>query len=229
MLQLAKLAFLSVFVPPFAAAAQIPARDLPLSAGFSDPIFFPGLGRGDFLGNHNLLQIRDSIYGTRNVSYFVVNGLAIIDGDVIYGSVNQLRLQDIRRSPQIKENRALSVNSNSAWPSATITYRYESDTTATVLIPIVNAAIARWKVSAPYLTFNRLLPNSNVEANGAAIIRATQCGGCNSHIGFANAPRVMNLQQSCPSNPGSCGVNEATHEFGHLLGMCWHDLGRVIV
>ena len=226
MLQFLQFVLLSVFVIPFAASAEIGARDSPpVPGGTNDPIFAPGL-RQNFLGNRTLARIKDSIYGTRDVSYFVVGDLAIIDGDVIYGTVNQLRLHDIKLNPHIlndnsqviKEGRSLSVFSNAAWPSATVTYRYESDATATTLIPIVDAAIARWRSAAPWLTFNRLTPNSNVAANGVTTIRATQCGGCNSHIGYANAPRVMNLQQSCPANPGWCGVNEATHEFGHLLG-----------
>jgi len=226
MLQLAQLILLSLFLIHFAASAEIGARDSPsIPGGTNDPILAPGLTR-DFFGNRTLARIKDAIYGTRDVSYFVVGDLAIIDRDVIYGTVNQLRLHDIKINPSIlndnsqviKEGRSLSVFSNAAWPSATVTYRYESDATATMLIPIVDAAIARWRSSAPWLTFTRLTPNNSAAANGVTTIRATQCGGCNSHIGYANAPRVMNLQQSCPTNPGRCGVNEATHEFGHLLG-----------
>ena len=213
MFHLAKLVPLIVFLLPLAASAQ--RGVLSPDPATSDAILRPGAADR----NLTLLSIRDAKYGSRDVSYFVVEDMAIIDGDVIYGSVEQLRAQDVRRNPQVEESRAFSVLSSGAWPSATITYRYESDATATALIPIVDAAIARWRATAPYLTFTRLTPNSAAAANGVTTIKATECGGCNSHVGFANAPRTMNLQQSCPSSPGWCGVNEATHEFGHLLGM----------
>ena len=216
MLYLAKLVPLIVLLLPLAASAQrgVTSPD----PATSDANLRPGAAVGD--RKLTLLPIRDSTYGTRNVSYFEVDGMAIIDGDVIYGSVNQLRAQDLARNPQVQESRAFSGFTSIAWPGATVTYRYDSDDTATALIPIVDAAIARWRATAPYLTFTRLLPNGGAGANGVTTIRATPCGGCNSHIGWANAPRSMNLQQDCPASPGWCGVNEATHEFGHLLGTC---------
>ena len=219
MFHLAKLVPLVVFLLPLAASAQRGVSS-PDSAT-SDAIFRPGAAIGD--RGLTLLPIRDSFYGTRNVSFYVVNDMAIIDGDVIYGTVNQLRAQDLTRNPQIQEGRAFSLLSSAAWPGATIAYRYDSDDTATALVPIVDAAITRWRNLAPFLTFTRLLPNSDAAANGVTTIRATQCGGCNSHIGWANAPRGMNLQQDCPAVPGWCGVNEATHEFGHLLGTVFID------
>ena len=226
MLHLVQLALFSIFLIHFAASARIGAPySAPNPGNENDPMIAPGQRRGAF-GNLTLATIKDGIYGTRDVSYFVVNDLAIIDGDVIYGTVNQLRSHDINLNPLIqsensqttKERRSLSVFSNNAWPSATVAYRYESNDVATTLIPIVNAAIGRWKSAAPWLTFKRLEPNSNIATNGVTTIRATECGGCNSNIGFTGAPRFMNLQQACPSKPGTCGINEATHEFGHLLG-----------
>lgn len=163
-----------------------------------------------------LILIKDPVYGTRNVSYWATyDGLAIIDGDVIYGPLDDLLSRSFT-GPQDISKRAHS-GTNLAWPGATVTYKFDSAATETTLSAIVNGAIANWKAKAPYLTFIKVA-NSAVGENGVVMIKAPACGGCNSAIGYANLPLTMNLQQDCTTSPGSCGVAEATHEFGHLLG-----------
>ncbi|KDR67385.1 hypothetical protein GALMADRAFT_283563 [Galerina marginata CBS 339.88] len=166
------------------------------------------------------LPIQDHIYGARNVSYWVTDdGLAIIDGDVIYGPVNDLVSRGLTGQNSISQREHSVFAGVKTWPSATITYKFDSDTTESILSGVVNGAIANWKAASPYLTFTKVA-NSAVGQNGVAMIKAPACGGCNSAIGFTNAPLNMNLQQTCTTSPGGCGVAEATHEFGHLLGLC---------
>jgi len=238
MLQLVPLVLLSVFLIPFAASAQISARNSTSNRDpgrTTDPIVGPGLTRSLF-GDQKLTLIKDPIYGLRNVSYFVVGDLAIIDGDVVYGTIDQLLSHDVTLNPNIlddlsrgiKTTRALSVlgsNADALWPSATVTYRYASDDTATTLMSDVDTAIARWRSTAPWLTFNRLMPNHNNTEKGVTTIRMVECGGCWSHIGFnASAPRIMNLQRKCGKLENQvCNADTATHEFGHLLGMSYSD------
>jgi hypothetical protein len=169
--------------------------------------------------NTTLILIKDSVYGTRNVSYWATDsGLAIIDGDVVYGTLENLLSHSVT-GPRNTSKRAHSVTGAQAWPSATVTYKFDSAATETVLGAIVNGAIANWLAVAPYLTFTKVA-NTAVGQNGVVTIVGPDCSGCNSAIGFSNIPLVMNLQQACPADPtsGSCTVVEATHEFGHLLG-----------
>lgn len=171
--------------------------------------------------NSTVLAINDDTYGTRNVSYWVTdNGLAVIDGDVIYGTVEDLLAHNLTANPPNITRRAHSIfRTANPWNGATITYKFDSDCTENAfgVGAIVNGAIANWKATAPYLTFKKV-PNSGVGENGVLMIKAPSCGGCNSPIGFFNLPMTLNLQQMCPTSPGSCGVAEATHEFGHALG-----------
>lgn len=167
--------------------------------------------------NTTLILIKDPIYGTRNVSYWVTDDkLAIIDGDVIYGSVDDL-LSHSLPDPLAILKRTHSIRANT-WPSATITYKFDSDATEATLGSIVSTAIDNWKKVAPYLKFTKVPLNSAVGQNGVVTIKAPDCGGCNSVVGFVNTPMTMRLQQNCTSAPGKCDVPEATHEFGHLLG-----------
>jgi hypothetical protein len=158
--------------------------------------------------NVSVATIIDNSFGERTVGYFTtVEGLAIIDGDVIYGTEAQLLSSEFR-----------SFSVKQPWPNAIVMYKYDTASTAASVAAIVNTAIARWQLVSPYLTFQQL-PNSVSPDNGVLTISANDCGGCNANIGFgATIPLRMNLQQPSTACPGSCGPDEATHEFGHVLG-----------
>jgi hypothetical protein len=164
-----------------------------------------------------VMTIFDEIYGLRNVSYWITStGLAVIDGDVVYGTEEELLSKEFNETALIVEKRAFSAPS--IWPAATITFRYNSDAAETAVSAVVNAAIAVWTTAAPYLTFTQLA-NSDALIPGVLTISADDCDGCHADLGFdATRARTMNLQQTCSSSPGICGVDEAVHEFGHLLG-----------
>lgn len=69
-------------------------------------------------------------------------------------------------------------------------------------------------------------PNGAGGINGVVTIQGNTCDGCIASWGYDNSPRRMNLQTSCGSATGvagMCGVDEATHEFGHLLGKFYDD------
>ncbi|KDR69172.1 hypothetical protein GALMADRAFT_923492 [Galerina marginata CBS 339.88] len=168
-----------------------------------------------------VLEISDNFYGVRNVSYWVTDdGLAVIDGDVIYGTLEDLVAHNHTGQPPTNmTRRAHSIFRNeNPWASATITYNFNSAATQRLLGSIVSGAIANWKATAPYLDFKQVA-NSATGQNGVLTIKAPSCGGgCNSPIGFFNSPMTMNLQQNCPGS-GTCGIVQATHEFGHALGL----------
>ena len=172
------------------------------------------------------ITIRDNLYGTRNVSYFTtIHGLAVIDGDVVYGTVEDLLSKDVQRlssNDQIHplSGRAFSAFSPEAWPNGVINYQFDSEEGASQMGAIVDGAIARWQESAPYLTFNQVLPSGNVTAPGVLSIRVAVCGDCGATLGYNEEdPRFMLLEPSCPSTPLShCNVSDVTHELGHVLG-----------
>ena len=62
-------------------------------------------------------------------------------------------------------------------------------------------------------------PNTPAPTNSVITTTGNDCDLCNADVGFdaANA-HFMNLQQNCSVVFGFCGPDEATHEFGHVLG-----------
>ena len=169
------------------------------------------------------LRIRDKLYGARNVSWFEVEGNAIIDGDVVYGTVNQLRSSDITRNPQLQDSRSFLIgptNMHGTWPGGVVSYKYESDAAFTALSTRVNTSIARWLAVAPYLTFKRITPNSSPGAVGVVTIRVPDCGGCSATVGYGptGTGLVLNLQAFCGTSNSGCSTGNAVHEWGHVLG-----------
>ncbi|KAH8683000.1 hypothetical protein BGZ60DRAFT_524342 [Tricladium varicosporioides] len=166
------------------------------------------------------LEIVDSTYGHRNISYWLSpDGNAVVDGDVIYGTEKELLLNRVKQNdPQTLQQRAFSTSAS--WPGGIVTWKFDSTATETQWLAHVTAAIGIWTAptAAPYLTFRRL-PNDARDQAGILTIKNTICGGCNAHVGFSStSPRTMNLQPSCPGQ-GSCSTGNIVHEFGHVLGL----------
>lgn len=160
--------------------------------------------------NITVVAIWDELYGERDVAYFTTSrGLAIIDGDVVYGS--EARLLERRLRPPANSLKERAFSTGQPWPNAEVLYKYDATSATSGIVSAVNDAIARWHVQSPYLRFTRLHDGS-VPINGVLTISSND-GGCHANIGYAaNEPLFMNLEQ-----PG-CDADVATHEFGHVLG-----------
>ena len=146
--------------------------------------------------------------------------MAVIDGDIVYGAVDDLHAHAV--DPSNKRDLAERAFSGSTpWPFSIVTYKYDSDATEAAISGSVNEAIRRWKDSASYITFWPVA-NSAAPENGVLMITNT-CDGCHANYGYdKDAPRWMNLDQTCDN----CYADAATHELGHVLGtalpLCHH-------
>lgn len=188
------------------------------------------------------LTIYDPFHGVRNVSYFVVDGYAIIDGDILFGSVESLlahalpptlgladypptydefiqsphygsRLNDGQRQHRYNKRAITFRQGLFSWPNARLSFNFESDQTERTLGRDVLEAFRRWKVRAPYFTFTRV--RNSPAARGVLTVKAGS-PGCFANIGYRgpqSTEMLVNLQ------PGVCNA-AATHELGHVLGKC---------
>ncbi|KAK4120247.1 hypothetical protein N657DRAFT_636707 [Parathielavia appendiculata] len=78
------------------------------------------------------VEVCDKVYGHRNVSYLLTpNGLAVIDGDVIYGTEQELLAKQPKNgsSQCALDPRTFSVRQDSAWPGRIIRYKLEHAST----------------------------------------------------------------------------------------------------
>jgi len=177
------------------------------------------------------LEINDARFGPVNISYFVINNQAIVDGDVIYGSVEHLLSVFVNPKgilasglrPLAKRAHSITryFSTTKPWPNAKISYKYASAATEGRLRPTVDEAISRWRRRAPYLQFLQL---SNNESDVAGVVTFWDelCSGCSSHLGFTSQAggggMRVNLQSGCAGTWDACGPDIAVHEIGHLLG-----------
>jgi hypothetical protein len=142
------------------------------------------------------VTISDDLYGTRNVTYFVTsNGLAVIDGDVVYGTIGDLIEHTIENSTTGTVNAKRAFSASNIWQQAVIAYKYDSDATERRIDSFVSEAIQRWNAGAPYVTFKQTFPNGADPTDGIVTITANDCDGCSaSSIGFTpTGPLFMNL------------------------------------
>ena len=169
------------------------------------------------------VTIQHPSYGVRNVSYYISDGNAIIDGDIIFGPVEQLLAHVVdpgllRNEPDIEssiyQKRALTWEQGRfSWPGARLSYNFDSANTERALGNMVQQAFGRWSARAPWFTFTKV-PN---DPRTRGVLTFKTGLGCNAYVGYqgANAEMPLNLEQT----PGrQCGVDEATHEIGHALG-----------
>ena len=172
------------------------------------------------------IRIQDKILGERDVAYYLTpQGQAIIDGDIRLGTEADLLARKVSNTSSNSTsliNRSFSTFLQFAWPNSVVFYKYDSDATQNRLKPTVDAAIARWRNAAPYLVFQPVR-NDAVPIGGVLLIRESDCG-CHCNVGYdASAGHIMNLDQGLnPLCKGGCGIDEATHEFGHALGKYIH-------
>ena len=226
------LRFAALFLPLLLAGCSLGAATYDTgSTTESDPLASPPSPLNNQLlpnlEEGGIVSFEDERYGTRhNVTYTVLEGQAIIDGDVIYGPVDlllnaSLPLEEPSANQYARKRRALSSLKAYTWPGGEVRFNYDSTATEVMLSPIVNAAINEWRARAPYLKFSQV-SNALGSMTGILTIKAVPCGGCVANIGYYQEfpGTMMNLQQSCniPGANGRCTVPEAIHEMGHALG-----------
>ena len=170
--------------------------------------------------NITIIHVNDeSIGGERELGYWVSrDGHVIYDDDIIYrGSEADLLSKKVSSKTTDKNaRRAFSLKTGpETWPNGEIRYKYPDTATASKLVSVVNQAKANWRKQAKWISFIQL-PHGAPE-NGVLSITATPCGGCVSTMGYkSTVPSTLNLAP--PSFCGNCGVAEATHELGHVIG-----------
>jgi astacin len=153
------------------------------------------------------VEIRQGSWRGRPVTYHVVNGWALVEGDILLAPVSELEALPPGKDTAARQTSAITSQFR-YWPGGVVAYNIDS------LLPNpgrVTAAMRHWEERTPIRFVERTNESSWVTFR-------SDPSGCNANVGMGGQTYV-NLA-------GGCGIGTTIHEIGHTLGL-WHAQSRI--
>ena len=149
-------------------------------------------------------DVRTGFYRGQLVTYEVIDGLAIWDGDIIIGTEHELLSETPVKVPKAGSHReVLSLqDSETLWPGGVIPYQIDPNQEN----PNILAAIEHWEQNTPIRFVERTTQENWV-------FFTTGVDNCASHLGMIGG------QQSIFSPGQRCDLKDTVHEIGHAVGL----------
>ena len=178
------------------------SRDRGSSRGASDE------GGGEFRSGPiaGTAMVGGVTFTQKGLQYAEVDGQAIFEGDIVLGSVDELRAAE-QAGPI-----AASVGITGAqfrWPNGVVPYEIDP---AMPNQQRITDAIAHWEANTPI----RFVLRSTGTFND--YVRFQSGGGCSSNVGRRGGQQTITLGDGC-------STGNAIHEIGHTVGL-WHEQSR---
>jgi hypothetical protein len=145
----------------------------------------------------------------KTLRYAEVDGMAMFEGDIVLGSLDDMRNND-DQGPVLAS--VGITGSQFRWPNGLIPYEIDPSLPNQAR---VTDAIAHWQANTRIRFVQRTAANA---AQFPDFVRFVPGGGCSSNVGRRGGQQTVTLGSGCTTG-------NAIHEIGHTVGL-WHEQSR---